>query len=578
NKMASWDKFLSFIVAVTFLWVGLNVVQSMDLEGPQKKAAGKAKGMMKSAATYLPGKAYGRAKETASDYATLAGEKTKLNRLPIVGSQSAGRMKRKEAVEQVRRRQQARERGIREKARAPGKGGGGLAGTIAPSYESIAKEEITASNLQSIRRRQERERKEETKEEAREFEEPQYREEIDRQAQERGFDNYEQAQQAAESDTEDFDDEDLEELELEAAGNVGQGGINELKDFFSRAIPGLEDTSRRGMHMKEAEVTEKHLKELENYLGSSNASNSELSSNIRDSFGDLTEELDKSLSERDRDKITRLRQELAKKLPQAINRGMKDEMSDILSDEQSSAPSDAFEQDPQRAMLAMKHGEDYSAVDAETNSELKDDLGDIYDSSLHSMNMAGDSDISSAIIEEESDKYNFSEYSSGAEGTEREEMEEEAEAGAAGGGEGAGAAEGSTQETRDNVRSAGSSEELRTALRDLENEVENLREEIRNMQPDNRDDFSENDPVLTHDGRVFKAGDTTGYTSQAGNDSRVRIVAEDQGDVIVRQEGTGNVFHLSDEESSSRLGVENKDLDTSDLSEGVDLDEIEATA
>lgn len=429
NKIGSWDVLLSYIIAIGFLWAGLEFVQQMNVRGGQ--IAGKAKGAMKSAMTYAPRKAYGKAKKTASDYATLAGEKTKLNRLPIVGSQSAGKIKREAAVDQVQKRQSARERGIKARAKAPGKGGGGLAGKIAPSYESIAKEEITASNLQNIKRRQQKEIKGETKEEAREFERKEawrnFEDEKDRQAQKRDFDSFDNAKAAAESDEHEFDKDDLEDLELEAAGNVGQGGVNESLDFLKRTIPGLDNTSERGMHMMEAETTKKHLKSLENFLGNFDGGNSELRGEIDSTYDELTDELDKSISERNQNKISRLREDLAEKLPQAVNRGMKGELSDILEDHQTSAPGDAFERDPERAMLAMKHGEEYDAVGEETNSELKDDLGDVYDSSFHSMNMAGDSDISSVITEESSDEYNLSSYASGEYEGSEEEVEDEEE-------------------------------------------------------------------------------------------------------------------------------------------------------
>ncbi|MFB6181629.1 MAG: hypothetical protein ABEJ24_01905, partial [Candidatus Magasanikbacteria bacterium] len=77
NKMASWDKFLSFIVAVTFLWVGLNVVQSMNLEGLQKKATKKGQSAIRSIPSYAKSgakKAGGYAKSGAKKGAEIAGE------------------------------------------------------------------------------------------------------------------------------------------------------------------------------------------------------------------------------------------------------------------------------------------------------------------------------------------------------------------------------------------------------------------------------------------------------------------------------------------------------------------------
>ncbi|MFB6226091.1 MAG: hypothetical protein ABEJ02_01955 [Candidatus Paceibacteria bacterium] len=580
SGMASWDVLLSYIVAIGFMWAGLEFVQS-ELNVRGGEIAGKAKGAMKGAMTYAPRKAMGRAKEAASDYATLAGEKTKLNRLPIVGSQSAGRIKRKAAVDQAKKRQDERKKSIEARAKTPGAGGGGLAGKIAPSHESIAKEEVKRSNLEDIKERKERGMKEDVKEEAEDYEA--FEEEKNKLAQREGFDSFDEAKEAVRSDEHDFDIEDLQDLEFEAAGNVGQGGANEAIDFLFRAkgaIPGLErETPKRGMHMAEADVTERYLKKLDNFLGDYEGSSSELRGDIKSSYDELRDEFNKPEDERDSDKISGLRRELARKLPQAINRGLKDELGEILDN----APDSAFDEDPERAMMAMKHGgDDYGEVGLGTQRELEDDLGDTFDSSLYTMKTAaenqGEDGISGAITQTGSKSYDFSGYAGGEyeeneEGGQERNGETEVATDMEGGAreveleEGGdtlelsdvGADDEGTSETEEEV----SNEELNSRINDLHNRKEELSEEIGQIRSQ-IDEHSSNAVEISNDLEDAGADRSTVHTTSLHR--RVKDAIENAPNEGEKERQIERIK----EGVSSQLNEET-DMDTDEISKVEDL-------
>ncbi len=143
-EVSTWENMASFILAVAFLSVGLKKTQETGAQGAGMVASAAQFG--KTVAAYATGEWLGRklAGASISGAKGYLGTKGKLisgalglERVPIFGSQSAGKLRDAAALEKQKKR-------LGERARRITAQGGGFAGLFAPNAKTMAREKVAA--------------------------------------------------------------------------------------------------------------------------------------------------------------------------------------------------------------------------------------------------------------------------------------------------------------------------------------------------------------------------------------------------------------------------------------------------